>query len=97
MDRLLDALELDTTALLGHSMGGLWALWYALAHLDRVERLVLVGTPALPGTRCPLPYRMNATPGVAKLIRRLAPPSQKALLQFARFLGERETIVEHRA
>jgi pimeloyl-ACP methyl ester carboxylesterase len=30
LDRLLDALELDTAALLGHSGGAVWALWYAL-------------------------------------------------------------------
>jgi pimeloyl-ACP methyl ester carboxylesterase len=63
LDRLLDTLELDTTALLGHSGGGVWALWYALAHPDRVERLVLLGVPTLPKTRCPLPIRMVGTPG----------------------------------
>ena len=30
-DRLLDTLELRSTALVGHSGGALWALWYALA------------------------------------------------------------------
>ena len=63
LDRLLDTLELDTTTLLGHSGGGVWALWYALAHPDRVERLVLLGVPTLPETRCPLPIRLVATPG----------------------------------
>ncbi len=29
LDGLLDALELDAAALLGHSGGGRWALWYA--------------------------------------------------------------------
>jgi pimeloyl-ACP methyl ester carboxylesterase len=53
LDRLLDTLELDTTTLVGHSGGGVWALWYALAHPDRVKRLVLLGVPTLPKTRCP--------------------------------------------
>ena len=35
LDRLLDTLELDATTLVGHSGGGVWALWYALAHPDR--------------------------------------------------------------
>ena len=68
LDRLLDTLELDTTALLGHSGGGVWALWYALAHPDRVERLVLLGVPTLPKTRCPLPIRMVGTPGLGQLL-----------------------------
>lgn len=94
LDRLLDALELDTTALLGHSAGGTIALRYALAHPDRVGRLVLIGPPTLPGTRCPLPYRLMATPGVGDLLARV-PPSRKSVLQFARFMGERETLSTH--
>jgi len=94
LDRLLDALELDTTALLGHSAGGTLALRYALAHPERVGRLVLIGPPALPGTRCPLPYRLMATPGMGDLLARV-PPSRKSVLQFARFMGERETISAH--
>ena len=43
----------------------MWALWYALAHPDRVKRLVLLGVPTLPKTRCPLPIRLVATPGWA--------------------------------
>ncbi|HSK16313.1 MAG TPA: alpha/beta hydrolase [Gaiellaceae bacterium] len=96
LDRLLDALELDTTALLGHSAGGTLALRYALAHPERVRRLVLIGPPALPETRCPLPYRLMATPGLGDLLARI-PPSRKSVLQFARFMGERETLSAHPA
>lgn len=41
---LLDALEIDRFALLGHSLGGLVALQTALDLGPRVERLVLYGT-----------------------------------------------------
>jgi pimeloyl-ACP methyl ester carboxylesterase len=95
LDRLLDTLGLDAPALLGHSGGGIWALWYALARPDRVERLVLIAPPALPGTRCPLPMRPMATPGVGALLSRLAPPSPKSVLRFADFMGERETLARH--
>jgi pimeloyl-ACP methyl ester carboxylesterase len=95
LDRLLDALELDSTALVGHSGGGLWALWYALAHPDRVTRLVLLAPPALPGTRCPLPIRLVATPVVGELLSRLAPPSRKSVLRLARFMGEEASIAGH--
>jgi pimeloyl-ACP methyl ester carboxylesterase len=38
LDRLLDALELNTTALVGHSGGGVWALWCALARSGNEAR-----------------------------------------------------------
>jgi pimeloyl-ACP methyl ester carboxylesterase len=95
VDRLLDALELNAVVLLGHSAGGVWALRYALAHPDRVKRLVLIGPPTLPKTRCPLPYRLIATPGLGELLPRLAPPSPKSVLQFASFMGEGATISDH--
>ena len=92
LDRLLDTLELDATTLVGHSGGGVWALWYALAHPDRVRRLVLIGPPALPGTSCPLPMRLVATPGVGALLPRLAPPTPKSVLRLASVMGEQATL-----
>jgi pimeloyl-ACP methyl ester carboxylesterase len=93
LDHLLDALELDTTALLGHSAGGVWALRYALAHPERVNRLVLIGPPTLPKTRCPLPYRLLATPGLGEVVSRV-PLSRKSVLRFAEFMGERATLAD---
>lgn len=95
LDRLLDTLELDATALLGHSGGGVWALWYALAHPDRVKRLVLIGVPAVPKTRCPLPVRLISTPGVGDLLSRLMPPNPKSVLRLASSLGEKATLAGH--
>ena len=92
LDGLLDTLELDATTLVGHSGGGVWALWYALAHPGRVRRLVLIGPPALPKTSCPLPIRLVATPGVGTLLSRLAPPTPKSVLQLASVMGERTTL-----
>ena len=95
LDQLLDTLDVDAPALLGHSGGGIWALWYALARPDRVQRLVLIAPPALPGTRCPLPIRLMATPGLGELMSRLAPPSPKSMLRFAKFMGEQQTLARH--
>jgi pimeloyl-ACP methyl ester carboxylesterase len=96
LDRLLDTLELDATTLLGHSGGGVWALWYALAHPDRVKRLVLLGVPALPRTRCPPPIRLVGTPGLGRLVSRLAPPSPTSMLRFAHHVArEKETLARH--
>ncbi len=43
---LLDALEIDRTIVLGHSMGGAIAQQLALVHAERVEAIVLLGTGA---------------------------------------------------
>jgi 3-oxoadipate enol-lactonase len=45
---LLDALDIPHAHLLGLSMGGMIALEFALRHGDRLDRLVLTGTPAAP-------------------------------------------------
>jgi pimeloyl-ACP methyl ester carboxylesterase len=95
LDRLLDTLELDATTLFGHSGGGLWALWYALVHPDRVKRLVLLGVPTLPKTRCPLPIRLVGTPGVGQLLPRLAPPSPTSVLRLASAVGETGTLAKY--
>jgi pimeloyl-ACP methyl ester carboxylesterase len=92
LDRLLDTLELDATTLVGHSGGGVWALWYALAHPDRVKRLVLLGVPTLPKTRCPLPIRLVGTPGLGQLLSRLVPPSPTSVLRLASSVGEKGTL-----
>jgi pimeloyl-ACP methyl ester carboxylesterase len=46
VEGILDALGLEQTSLIGNSMGGYFALCFALARPERVHRLVLVGGPA---------------------------------------------------
>lgn len=46
MSRLVDRLGLDSFDLLGHSMGGVVAMRYALSHPERVRSLVLMDTAA---------------------------------------------------
>ena len=89
--RVFEALGLNAVVLLGRSAGGVWAIRYALTHPDRVKRLVLIGPSTVPKTRCPLPYRLIATPGLGEMLPRLAPPSPKSVLQFASFMGEGAT------
>jgi pimeloyl-ACP methyl ester carboxylesterase len=43
---ILDALEVESASIIGNSMGGYFALCFALAHPDRVRKLVLAGGPA---------------------------------------------------
>jgi pimeloyl-ACP methyl ester carboxylesterase len=96
LDGVLDALGLDETALLGNSMGGTWALWYALAHTERVRRLVLLGAaPLLPGTRVPPPLRVLSTPKVGELLSRMMPSTPKAVVRNMAGMGEKDTIVDY--
>ncbi len=95
MDQLLNKLGLDGVALLGNSMGGLWAIWYALAHPNRARCVILLGgTPALPATRSPLPFRLMATPLLGELLQS-RPSGPDEVLQFARFVGEEETLASY--
>jgi pimeloyl-ACP methyl ester carboxylesterase len=64
----LDALGLQRVALVGNSMGGYWSMAFALAHPERVSRLVLVGEPAGSAARAPLGYRFIGTRGVNQLL-----------------------------
>lgn len=44
----LDALDIDTADLAGHSMGGQLAIHFAARHPDRIRRLVLVDAAGIP-------------------------------------------------
>ena len=46
IDDIFDALELDHAPVIGHSLGGMLALWYAAAGAQRISRLVAIGEPA---------------------------------------------------
>jgi pimeloyl-ACP methyl ester carboxylesterase len=92
---ILDGLGLAETALLGNSMGGTWALWYALAHPERVSRLVLLGAPPLlSGTRVPPPMLAVATPTVGPPPQ-MPPPSRETVVQSMGVMGEADTIVDY--
>lgn len=68
---LFDRFEISEAPIVGNSMGGLWALRFALAHPDRVAKLVLMGCPAIyPGTSAPLPMRLGSIPGLSGWIVR---------------------------
>jgi pimeloyl-ACP methyl ester carboxylesterase len=96
LDQVLDELELDTAALAGNSMGGTWALWYALARPARLHRLVLLGAaPLLPSTRVPPPLRVMATPVVGELLQRLTKPSPKLVVRMMASMGEKDTIINY--
>jgi pimeloyl-ACP methyl ester carboxylesterase len=64
----MDALGLKTANLVGNSMGGYFALVFALAHPERVKRLVTVGEPAGSSATIPLGNRLLAMRGLNGLM-----------------------------
>ena len=93
--QILDALGLDQISLAGSSGGGVWAIWYALAHPERVRRLILLGSaPLLPGTYAPVPLRITAAPIIGDLIARM-PSNEKTVVNMMTMMGEKETIVNY--
>jgi pimeloyl-ACP methyl ester carboxylesterase len=64
----MDALGLKTANLVGNSMGGYFALVFALAHPDRVKRLVTVGEPAGSSATIPPANRLLAMRGLNGLM-----------------------------
>ncbi|WP_280303334.1 alpha/beta fold hydrolase [Nocardia abscessus] len=62
----LDAVGLHRTALVGHSWGGAWTLYFAEQHPDRVERLVLLDSPGLDAEKAPV-TPLFTTPLVGEL------------------------------
>jgi pimeloyl-ACP methyl ester carboxylesterase len=95
LNTILDGLGLAETALLGNSMGGTWAVWYALAHPNRVTRLVLLGAPPLlPGTRVPPPMLAVATPTLGPPPQ-MPPPSRETVVQSMSVFREADTIVQY--
>jgi pimeloyl-ACP methyl ester carboxylesterase len=58
---VMDALGLPRAAIVGNSMGGYFSLVFALAHPERVSKLVLIGEPAGAAPKLPFSYRLIGT------------------------------------
>ena len=65
---LLNELGLARVSIVANSMGGYWALVFALAQADRVRRLVLVGEPAASAERPAFMRRLLGVPGINSLL-----------------------------
>jgi pimeloyl-ACP methyl ester carboxylesterase len=96
LSTLIEALELEEPALLGSSTGGTWALWYTLAHPDRVRRLVLLGAlPLVEGTSVPPPMLGIASVDTGETPPHMPPPSPDTVIQSMSVFGEADTIVNY--
>ena len=66
LDRVLAFFELELIDAIGHSLGGQFALYFALAHPERLRRLVLLGAPgaAFSQARPTVGMRLVSVPGL---------------------------------
>jgi pimeloyl-ACP methyl ester carboxylesterase len=73
---VLDALGLRRAALVGTSLGGMWALCLALEAPERVSAVVSIGMPAvaLPGIRADPFFTLMTIPGLGRIASRVIPP-----------------------
>jgi pimeloyl-ACP methyl ester carboxylesterase len=75
MEDCLDALDLDSVHFVGHSYGGMFALWLALDAPHRVRSVTLVGAPSVAfGARPDATLRMLARQGVGRAFLTLPSP-----------------------
>lgn len=66
---VLEAIGLQRVALVGNSMGGFFAMAFAIAHPERVSKLVLLGEPAgASGKTTSLFHRLTGTRGLNALL-----------------------------
>jgi pimeloyl-ACP methyl ester carboxylesterase len=86
MDGLFDALGLTAPPVVGHSLGGMFALWYSAARPGRIGSLVAMGDPAvaLPGVTVRMPLSLLTVPGLG--VATLRAPSPRPV--YRRLLGQ---------
>ncbi|CAN5760944.1 alpha/beta hydrolase [soil metagenome] len=73
---ILDAFALERVPVVANSMGGLWTLWAAMEHPERISAMVQLGCPALIlGTSAPPPMRLLSLPVVNRLLLTVTLPA----------------------
>jgi pimeloyl-ACP methyl ester carboxylesterase len=86
---ILDALGLGEAPVIGHSLGGMFALWHVAAGPGRICGVVAIGEPAvaLPGTRVRMPLSLLTVRGVGAAVLRSPSPRRVYRALLARGLG----------
>jgi pimeloyl-ACP methyl ester carboxylesterase len=92
IDDILDALGLDQAPVVGHSLGGMLALWHAARGGDRISSLVAIGEPAvaLPGARVRMPLSPLTVRGLGVAVLRSPGPRLVYRRLLAQGLGRAE-------
>jgi pimeloyl-ACP methyl ester carboxylesterase len=92
IDDVLDGLGLDEVPVVGHSLGGMFALWHAAAGSERISQVFAVGVPAvaLPGTRVRMPLSLLTVRGLGVAVLRSPSPRPIYRRLLAQGLGSME-------
>jgi 2-hydroxy-6-oxonona-2,4-dienedioate hydrolase len=92
LDDILDALGLDEVPVIGHSLGGMFALWHVAAGSKRISEVVAIGEPAvaLPGVRVRMPLSLLTVRGLAVAVLRSPSPRLVYRRLLAQGLGPAE-------
>ena len=92
IDDILDALGLDEVPVIGHSLGGMFALWHVAAGSERISEVVAIGEPgvALPGVRVRMPLSILTVRGLGVAVLRSPSPRRFYRRLLARGLGPAE-------
>jgi pimeloyl-ACP methyl ester carboxylesterase len=92
IDDVFAALKLERAPVIGHSLGGMFALWHAATGAPRISSLVALGDPAvaLPGVRVRMPLSLLTVRGLGRAV--LSSPSPPAVYRslLAQGLGSAE-------
>lgn len=93
---VLDALDVGSAGVVSTSLGGYLALNAALAHPDRIGRIVNLGwTVGAPIERLAFVMRLAAVPGLGRLFAAV-PPTEGAVRAMLRQIGLRRALEEGR-
>ncbi len=76
LDGLFDALNLPAAPVIGHSLGAMFALWYASQRPERIASLITIGDPAvaLPGATVRMPLSLMTMRTLGPLFLRAPTP-----------------------
>jgi pimeloyl-ACP methyl ester carboxylesterase len=87
LEGILDHFRIDRVNLIGNSIGGYFGLVYALAHPERVRKLVFVGAITGLDRHAPILFRLLGVPGLNRLLAAtVARPSNWYMKQLFAFL-----------
>jgi pimeloyl-ACP methyl ester carboxylesterase len=86
LDDLFDSLGLDAPSVVGHSLGGMFALWHAADRPGKIASLIAIGDPgaALPGVQVKMPLSVLTVRGLGRAV--LSSPLPRST--YRRILGQ---------